>query len=165
MATLLGKQPTSKEDASCDYSELDLGVLNELLGFNVRRAELAMQQAIGKAIGRPKISYPQFAVLMVVDVNPGVSQVAVGNALGMDRTTTMNFVDTLQELGWLVRERSAADRRRYELRLTRKGSAAVEKMKAEALAKERKSAPGLTDEEFDCLNRLLIKASRCFQSW
>jgi len=140
-------------------NQLDLGVLRNLLGFNIRAADVAIQQVMGKTIGTPKISYPQFSVLIVVEANPGVSQVAIGDALEMDRTTTMKFVDILQNQGWLVRKRSKEDRRRYELHLTKEGTAFVNKVRSKVLEKEKKVTAGLTEKEARSLNRLLMKLS------
>lgn len=142
-----------------EESQLNLGALRTLLGFNTRAADVAIQRVMGKTVGNPAISYPQFSVLMVVETNPGVSQVAIGDALEMDRTTTMKFVDILQNQGWLMRKRSQEDRRRQELHLTKEGTAFVNKVHAKVLEKERKVAAGLTEEETKSLNRLLTKLS------
>jgi DNA-binding MarR family transcriptional regulator len=50
-----------------------------------------------------------------------ISQHALGEQLGIDRTTIVELIDELEEQGVVVRRRNPADRRSYALSLTPKG--------------------------------------------
>jgi len=50
-----------------------------------------------------------------------ISQQAVGEQLGIDRTTVVELIDELEQQGIVVRRRNPADRRSYALTLTPKG--------------------------------------------
>ena len=50
-----------------------------------------------------------------------ISQQAVGEQLGIDRTTVVELIDELEQQGVVVRRRNPADRRSYALTLTPKG--------------------------------------------
>lgn len=50
-----------------------------------------------------------------------ISQQALGEQLGIDRTTVVELIDGLEGQGVVVRVRNAADRRSYSLNLTPRG--------------------------------------------
>ena len=50
-----------------------------------------------------------------------ISQQALGEQLGIDRTTIVELIDDLEQQGVVVRRRNPADRRSYALSLTPKG--------------------------------------------
>jgi DNA-binding MarR family transcriptional regulator len=50
-----------------------------------------------------------------------ISQQALGEQLGIDRTTVVELIDELEQQGVVVRRRNPADRRSYALTLTPKG--------------------------------------------
>jgi DNA-binding MarR family transcriptional regulator len=76
------------------------------------------------------LTQKQTATLWLISANPGVSQVSVAAALGMDRATMMSVTDRLEERELVTRERSSVDRRRQELLLTPAGQALLRKVKA-----------------------------------
>ena len=61
-------------------------------------------------------------VLILLGEGP-VSQQALGEQLGIDRTTMVELIDELERKGVVVRRRNAADRRSYALSLTPRGRA------------------------------------------
>jgi DNA-binding MarR family transcriptional regulator len=67
------------------------------------------------------VSLAQFSVLYVVDINPGLAQARVAEALAIERARLVLMLDRLEERGLLVRSRSKADRRSHALHLTPAG--------------------------------------------
>jgi DNA-binding MarR family transcriptional regulator len=72
-----------------------------------------------------------------------ISQQAVGEQLGIDRTTVVELIDELEQQGIVVRRRNPADRRSYALTLTPRGRT-VQKRAARAF-------DAAADEFFDAL--------------
>jgi len=72
-----------------------------------------------------------------------ISQQAVGEQLGIDRTTVVELIDELEQQGVVVRRRNPADRRSYALTLTPKGQT-VQKRAARVF-------DAAADEFFDAL--------------
>ncbi len=66
------------------------------------------------------LSVQMCGVLNVLAAGP-VSQQALGEQLGIDRTTVVELIDELEEKGIAVRGRNPADRRSYSLNLTPRG--------------------------------------------
>ena len=112
--------------------------LDGLLGYRLRRAQGAMHRDYVAAIAGLKLTQKQTATLWLIDTSPGVSQVVVAAALGMDRATMMAVTNRLQARGLVVRKQSTSDRRRQELYLTAAGEKALHKAKARIIEHENR---------------------------
>lgn len=110
--------------------ELMFEELDGLLGYRMRRAQGAMHRDYMSSVAGLDLTQKQTATLWLINANPGVSQVSIAGALGMDRATMMSVTDRLEERGLLVRKRSSVDRRRQELYLTPSGQSTLRKVKA-----------------------------------
>lgn len=110
--------------------ELMFEELDSLLGYRMRRAQGAMHRDYMATVADLALTQKQTATLWLINANPGVSQVSIAGALGMDRATMMSVTDRLEERGLLVRKRSSVDRRRQELYLTPSGKSTLRKVKA-----------------------------------
>ena len=110
--------------------ELMFEELDSLLGYRMRRAQGAMHRDYMASVADLALTQKQTATLWLINANPGVSQVSIAGALGMDRATMMSVTDRLEERGLLVRKRSSVDRRRQELYLTPSGQSTLRKVKA-----------------------------------
>jgi MarR family transcriptional regulator, temperature-dependent positive regulator of motility len=83
-----------------------------------------LQQAhtlLWSALVSKETTSPQFAVLTAVGGRDDLDQRAVGEIIGLDRSTTAEIVSRLSERGLLQRVRDPADGRRNLLRLTQAG--------------------------------------------
>ena len=63
----------------------------------------------------------QFAVLMTVAQNEGLSQTGIVDATGIDRSTLADVVHRLVKRGLLQRRRTREDTRTYAVKLTEEG--------------------------------------------
>jgi len=98
--------------------EVDMGVLEQLLGYHVRRAQLSFFAGFAEACADLGLSPGLFAVLEVVYRNPGLTQTAVSKALGTDRSAMVAAIDKLESMNLLERRPSENDRRSYALYAT-----------------------------------------------
>ncbi len=135
----------------------DMGLLPDLIGFNLRCAQLVVFQHFNATVGKDQISAPQFGTLLLIEANPGISQSAVAEALRFDRSTLVQIIDRLEGRGYVVRKVSAQDRRSHALELTDGGTEALRELKETALAHEARVAENLTDSERTDLIVLLQK--------
>ncbi len=119
-----------------EVPELVFEDLDGLLGYLLRRAQGAMHRDFMAAVAEHQLTQKQTATLWLINANPGVAQVSVAAALGMDRATMMSITDRLEERGLLIRKRSDVDRRRQELYLTPSGISRLRKVKARIAAHE-----------------------------
>ncbi len=125
--------------------------LDGLLGYRLRRAQGAMHRDFMAAVASLELTQKQAATLWLINGNPGVAQVAVAAALGMDRATTMAIVDRLEDRRLVIRQRSSTDRRRQELYLTPAGQSALRKAKARIAKHEERFKSLFTAAELESL--------------
>jgi DNA-binding MarR family transcriptional regulator len=125
--------------------------LDGLLGYRLRRAQGAMHRDFMAAVASLDLTQKQAATLWLINGNPGVAQVAVAAALGMDRATTMAIVDRLEARRLVIRQRSSTDRRRQELYLTPAGQSALRKAKARIAKHEERFKSLFTAAELESL--------------
>lgn len=146
---------TKKSDS--DRIEINMGLLPNLIGFNLRCAQLTLFQHFNSSVGREGISAAQFGALLLIEANPDISQSAVAEALRFDRSTLVQIIDRLEGRGLVVRNVSPTDRRSHALRLTDEGISELAMLKDLALQHEADVTTGLSEAEQTQLISLLAK--------
>ena len=109
--------------------DIDLGPLPELIGYVLRRAQLKVFQDFFSAFAPFDIRPAQFAVLTVIERNPGLTQSQVAAALGIKRTNFVGLLNGLETRGLAERRQTARDRRSYALYLTAQGAGLMRKLR------------------------------------
>lgn len=99
---------------------LDLGPLNGLVGYQLRRAFLRSNQLFARLGGEAGLAPGQYGVLQIIALNPGRSQTEVAQAAGLDRSSLTQMLDQLAAKGFVER-RPGPDRRTVSLHLTAAG--------------------------------------------
>jgi DNA-binding MarR family transcriptional regulator len=136
---------------------LDYGVLDELLGYQLRRAQVAMFLAFHAATRGEAITPPRFTALVMVGANPGIGQSTLGQVLGIARSGAMMLTDWMEDRGLAERRRRPGDGRSWGVHLTARGERLLSAMKRRVLAEDRRRAAVLTARERRELLRLLGK--------
>jgi DNA-binding MarR family transcriptional regulator len=126
---------------------IDMDILPELLGYNMRCAQLALQRSFTRTAGATEIGAGVFGLLVLAGANPGIAQIQVATHLNVDKASVVSMVDKLEETGWLVRRRAADDRRRYGLFLTPEGAKQLKLLKTQMHDRERALGSLYSDEE------------------
>ena len=137
-----------------DAEGFSLGELENLLGFYIRRAQVLNFRQFHKQV---QTTPTQFSMLLLIDANPGLSQVELGEILDMDRATTMAIVHKLHAARWITKRRSRVDRRKHVLRISDTGSDALKEMLSAVREHENQFAAGLSSSETRQLLRLMKK--------
>jgi DNA-binding MarR family transcriptional regulator len=156
-----GSDVSSDKPGGADRdAEISLGLLSSLLGYNLRRAQVAVFQNFTDMVGAAELTPGQFGVLVVIDANPGLSQTQLGNALGIDRSTVVAVIDRLESRGLVARQPSPNDRRSHALHLTDTGKATLRRLTERVRAHEREIARHLSPDELARLIELLSRVAR-----
>ena len=141
-------------------NDIDFGDFGELLGYRLRRAQAAVHRDFAGSVAGLDLTQKQSAILWLIHNNPGVSQVAVAGALGMDRPTMMALTDRLELRGLITRGRSTVDRRRQELHLTPDGRSLLAKLKRRIARHEQRIRELFTPAELESFVSALDKLQR-----
>ncbi|WP_178130339.1 MarR family winged helix-turn-helix transcriptional regulator [Reyranella sp. CPCC 100927] len=104
---------------------LDRGMLPGLVGYALRRAQVAVFQDFAREMAETKIPVTpgEFGILVLVSRNVGLSQTALARAIGVDRSTLVPILDRLEHHGLIKRRPSPVDRRTHALELGPTGTA------------------------------------------
>lgn len=135
---------------------IDLGPLPELIGYMLRRAQLAVFQDFFAAFAPFDIRPAQFSVLTIIERNPGLTQSQVAEALGIKRTNFVGMLDELETRG-LAERRQAHDKRSYALYLTAEGAALTRKLRPVIRAHEARMIDRVGEDGRDRLVALLTE--------
>lgn len=117
---------------------IDLGPLDEWVGFNLRMAQTASFQAFARLSKDIGVMPGRFATLTLIGQNPGISQTALSRANGRDKSTLTPLLNDLVRRGLVRRTRAERDRRAYRLALTPAGDKLLKQLTACARRHERK---------------------------
>jgi len=117
--------------------EVVLGPLKNYIGFQLRRAQDVAFNAFARRVGEANLSPGYFAILSVINENPGLNQTTLSHATGRDKSTLTPALRSLEKHGFVSRERSEADRRAYHLNLTAAGKVYLQKLAVHAQAHDR----------------------------
>lgn len=147
----------NKKEIVLPDSGIETDILSSLTGYHLRRAQLKYYREFARTIGKQKISPTQFAILLIIQKNPGISQITIAHALSMAKAAIMTIIHKLENKRLVTRKKSAQDKRKYELELTPLGVKTVGKLKEKVFQVERKEIRNLTKKEQQQLIRLLIK--------
>lgn len=135
-------------------ADIDFGPLPGYLGYLLRRAQGRVFQDFSDSLG-DAVSPGEFGLLVLIAANPGITQVRLAAAVGLDKSTLSPALTRLTRRGLVRREALAADRRLQALRLTPGAAAALDAMRAQVEAHEARIAAKLTEAERQELMRLL----------
>jgi DNA-binding MarR family transcriptional regulator len=139
---------------------LTVGILPNLLGYNLRRAHMSLWRHFNRTMGAGVVRPGLFSMLVLIDENPGVAQIELAAQLAIDKATLVGLIRLLQKQGWVERRRSPADRRRQDLYLTRSGRRELAALRREMLRHEARFTHLFTRRElkqfFEFLRRIQI---------
>lgn len=155
MPTKSAPDNTNVNDASS--SQVDQSELQDLLGYNVRRAYLVIQTHFDGQMEKLELRQADFAVLSTLRRNRGINQKTLSEALAIAPPNLATLLDRLESNGLLTRQRSTEDKRIQLLALTPEGT----KLHAQALKAAQKADEAaihkLSGDEREQLKRLLSK--------
>lgn len=95
--------------------------LDTIIGYKLRRAQLAVFQDFAESFSRMKLRPAEFSALALIARQPGSKQSEIAEALGVKPANLVALMDGLEKRGLAERRKTDADRRSYSLYLTSKG--------------------------------------------
>ncbi len=138
-------------------SALDPGILRELAGYNIRRAEVHMRQQFEREIGAKGLRPPEFSTLVLIAANPLATQAEIAHALNIQRPNMVGLIGGLEARGLIARTVYEHDRRNHILELTLRGAALLEEAARAVRELDRRVTACWTDRERDQVVGLLAR--------
>ena len=134
-----------------------VSVLEEFVGYNLKRAYVIVQEDFRAALGPDGLAPRVFSALSLVVQFPGITQSELARKLGIERSGLVAMVDELEGSGYLKRETVPGDRRVQALVPTRDGEATYLSSLMAVRDHENALLSVLSDQEKANLIRLLKK--------
>ncbi|MFD1939641.1 MarR family winged helix-turn-helix transcriptional regulator [Nonomuraea mangrovi] len=136
----------------------------ERLGSHLKRAEQALSAAKSAALKGTGLTVPQYAALLHLSDNPGISAAALARACAVTAPTMNTVLRNLQESGLIERSPHEWHKNILETRLTEKGEKVLAEADTRAVRVERGLAAEFSPEERDTLVTLLGRCIDHLQS-
>jgi DNA-binding MarR family transcriptional regulator len=156
----MAKQPAAKARSKKRTSiEPALGLEN-LVGYNLRRAHAVQRQRFAAVFGPEGIRPVLLSALGLIYATPRMSQTDLGKLLEVKRANVATLLDELEQRGLLKRRRSSEDRRAHEIELTVQGRAKTKRWLAMHARLEEDLVSSLGPAGRDQLLALLRKIRR-----
>ena len=155
--------PSSEEDNLIPLpigTPVNLDNLPDLLGYNLRRAQLEMWRDFTQSVGGGEVRPGLYSLILLVGANPGIAQIELANHLGVDKASIVALIDKLEEATWLLRKRSTEDRRRHGIFLTPAGIKKLAQLKRDVTAHDKRFADRFTPAEYLMLIEFLQRVRR-----
>jgi DNA-binding MarR family transcriptional regulator len=159
MAPRLARAPLVEpaEEAE-DSAPLDLSSLAGIVGYPLRRAQMAVFEDFARRFLPLGLTPAQYSTLTTIGDNPHRMQSDIAAALGIQRPNFVALMDELERRGLAERTRSGADRRANALALTPAGEALLRRARAvqaeQEAAIDKVLGPGARRSLVETLNRL-----------
>jgi len=131
--------------------------IEESLGFLLAKCHQKAFQIFREKLIPHNLTPPQFAVLAHLWKKDGQSQIQLGTALEMDRTTISGVIDRLENQGLVNRRHHPEDRRVFMIHLTEAGKELEHTLPRLSLEANAKVAANLSAKEKETLMILLEK--------
>ena len=149
-----GRVPSPAGSPAPAKAPLSPGPDSELTWL-LHRAAQRMRTVTGEAAAKHGVTLRDHIVLSALRLSPGMTQVELGRAVGMDKTTLTSELDRLERLGLVKRSIDPRDRRARTLGVTEKGEHVRRRVSTEAKRAERATLSAFSEDDAARLRRML----------
>jgi DNA-binding MarR family transcriptional regulator len=140
-----------------DERQIDFDELPDYVGYQVRRTQAKIFADFEATCADIDFTPGSFGVLTLIRANPGITQVALAAAFGVDKSTMSPVIFRLEKRGLIRREVLASDRRCHALFLQPAAEPMFQDARERFRAFEEGVAARLSKAEQRELTRLLSK--------
>jgi MarR family transcriptional regulator, organic hydroperoxide resistance regulator len=126
--------------------------LGDFLCFAVYSANLAFGRAYKPILDQVGLTYPQYITIVALWEEDNQTVSSLGEKLFLESNTLTPMLKKLEAMGYVRRQRSAADERQVVVSLTDAGRRAREKISSTNLVK----ATGLNAEDFRTMQKGVV---------
>lgn len=137
--------------------KIDSTYLETLIGYNARRAALAIIEVFLERMSVYDLRIVDFSVLSLIAHNPGISSRQLCSSLNILPPNLVGMINALQKRELIVRRPHPVDGRVMGLHLTSTGVKLMRAAEQTAFELEKGATPRLTPSERKTLMKLLQK--------
>ena len=123
----------------------------------LHRAAQRMRGATGEVAEQHGLALRDYIVLSALDKTPNLTQIELGKALGLDKTTLMGQLDRLERMGLVVRRHDPRDRRARIPEITEAGNALRAKVASACDNVEAAAVNSFSQDQTQLFRRMLVE--------
>jgi Transcriptional regulators len=145
---------------ACSASPEDIKVhpaLKEFFGYCFYKAALRLRQIHYEALEKYDLIPPHMGILYILKTAEPMSQITLGDELGIDKATMVKLIDQLEALKLVVRTPHPEDRRVKIITITKKGIERQEALHKISRDNEKKFLAALSEEERTFIRGIICK--------
>jgi DNA-binding MarR family transcriptional regulator len=147
----------SRMEGELAAQKVDFDELPTYVGYQVRRAQAKIFADFEATLADVELTPGSFGVLTLIRANPGITQVALSAAFGVDKSTMSPVIVRLEKRGLVRREVLPSDRRCHALFVEASAEPQYMAAREKVRAFEAGVAARLSKAEQRELTRLLTK--------
>jgi DNA-binding MarR family transcriptional regulator len=144
-------------EPSVTIKEVDTSFLESLMGYNARRASVAIIERFLREMAVYDLRPVDFSVMSLIIHNPGITSRQLCAALGLLPPNLVGMVNTLQKRALIERRAHPTDGRALGLHPSAQGRQLMQSAEQTAARLEARATARLTPSEAKTLKRLLQK--------
>jgi len=122
----------------------------------LHRAAQRMRSASGEQAEKHGLALRDYIVLSALDLTPNLTQVELGKALGLDKTTLMTQLDQLEHRGLVIRRNDPRDRRARIPDITKAGNTLRARVAADCAQVQAAALDGVDLDQVKMFRRILF---------
>jgi MarR family transcriptional regulator, organic hydroperoxide resistance regulator len=126
------------------------------LTWLLHRAAQSLRSATSEQAETHGLQLREYIILSALDLRPALTQIELGRALGLDKTTLMTGLDGLERQGLIVRRPDPHDRRARIPEITRAGSTVRAEVAKACAHAEAAALAGISNENARALRQMLV---------
>ena len=127
--------------------DINHGGLLNLVGYQLRLAQIALFRDFAKGPGKQDVTPGLFGVLVIIEANPDLKQKELAGATHLDGSTVVKVIDNLERRGLVERRAALHDRRSNAIHLTAAGAVLLRKLKRQVRQHENRLLENFSDAE------------------
>lgn len=147
-------KPLKVEAQAAAAGDIVFGKLDDYIGFHLRLAQNASFRAFQRKTGQSDLRPGWFALLSLINDNPGITPMTLSRASGRDKSTLTPLLRDMIRDGFVEKQPIARDRRSYALFATAVGAARLADLSRHAAEHDRRLDRIVGERKAELLNLL-----------
>lgn len=121
--------------------------------FQIERVRRHTKDEVERTLATHETTMREFWILTCVDVE-AMSQRQLSELLNVDASDMVRLIDSLEDHGWVTRDRDPKDRRRQIVAATKKGKKALTKLGDDVATAEDRALEASSQKQLKSLKKL-----------
>lgn len=122
-------------------------VMERRVGTVLAQVSRLMRRAFDERVREIGVTRPQWQVLSVLRRYPGIRQAGLAEILEVEPITAGRMIDRMQDAGLVERHADPADRRAWNLHLTKRGDDMIEQLQPFAVETSEEALAGVSEAD------------------